>query len=384
MPSQRPHILAICSWFPNRVQPTNGNFVERHLRLLEEDITLGILQVEYDPALPNGESLTTQSADASFDVTTIYFGSTASRSGRLWQRLRWFQSGIKDYIQQNGTPDLIHVHVAMPAVLVAYWIQLRLGIPYVLSCHSSGFLPISSRQYPWWQRWLLTRAANSAKMVCPVSQALAKAWQQNGLRASIQVIPNVVDTEVFYPANDPIPTPPLRLLHISNFAPEAKNVYGILRVAARLKQTGFPFTLTIAGDGDLRTVEDYAQQLGLDDRHLQLQGVLSGEQVATYMRSHHCFILFSNYETQGITAMEAVCCGLSVIATRVGGLPEIIDQAEKGTLIEAGDEDALFTAIQNFDSTRKGDIIRGLLPYSTEQVRQKLLGVYQRVLSAAE
>lgn len=82
--------------------------------------------------------------------------------------------------------------------------------------------------------------------------------------------------------------------------------------------------------------------------------------------------------------MEAVCCGLSVIATRVGGLPEIIDQAEKGTLIEAGDEDALFTAIQNFDSTRKGDIIRGLLPYSTEQVRQKLLGVYQRVLSAAE
>ncbi|MEL7424697.1 MAG: glycosyltransferase [Bacteroidota bacterium] len=384
MSDQYPHILALCSWFPNRVQPTNGNFVERHLRLLEEDITLGVLQVEYDPALPNGEALTTQSTDANFDVTTIYFGSNASRLGRLWQRLRWFQSGIKQYIQQNGTPDLIHAHVAMPAVLVAYWVQLRLSIPYVLSCHSSGFLPISTRQYPWWQRWLLTHAANSAKVVCPVSQALAKAWQQNDLRASIQVIPNVVDTDIFYPSNDRLPTPPLKLLHISNFAPEAKNVHGILRVAARLKQTKFPFTLTIAGDGDLTRVEGYAQQLGLDDQHLHLQGTLSEEQVAAQMRSHHCFILFSNYETQGITAMEAVCCGLPVIATRVGGLPEIIDHAEKGMLIDAGDEDALFNTIQNFESTRNGDIAPGVLPYSTEQVRQKLLGVYQRVLSVAE
>ncbi len=345
---------------------------------------LGVLQVEYDPSLSNGQVLIEQNEAASYDLTTIYYGSTASRLRRLWQRLRWFQLGIKEYIRQNGMPDLIHVHVAMPAVLVAYWMQLRQDIPFVLSCHSSGFLSISPRQYPWWQRWLLIYAANKAKVVCPVSQALAEAWQQNGLRVPIQVIPNVVDTKVFYPLKDKPTTSPLRLLHISNFAPQAKNVNGILRVAARLKQAEFPFLLTIAGDGDLAMVQTYAQQLGLDDQHLQLRGTISKEEVAEHMRSHHCFILFSNYETQGVTAMEAVCCGLPVIATNVGGLPEIIDRPERGMLIEAGDEDALLNAIQAFKPPSPTELQVNALPYSTDEVRQKLLGMYQSVLSLSE
>ena len=383
MPDQRPHILMLCSWFPNRVQPTNGNFVEKHIRLLTNDMRVGVLQVEYDPEMKSGKSRIEATEEDSYPVQTIYFGSRASRLGRLWLRLSWFRWGIQNYIQQHGKPQIVHVHVAMPALLIAYWIEMRYGIPYVLSCHSSGFLPISPRRYPWWQQRLLVWVANRASRVCPVSNALAKAWRQDGLRSPIQVVPNVVDTKLFSPPETRPKAPPLRLLHISNFAPEAKNVDGILRVAARLKAARFPFTLTIAGDGDLATVEATAKQLGLDDQHLQLKGTLSEFEVAEHMRSHHCFILFSNYETQGITAIEAVCCGLPVIATRVGGLPEIIDRPERGFLIEAGDEDELCSVIQSFNPTSIPPPQPAKLPYTRENVKQQLLAVYRHILAGA-
>ncbi|MGH1437636.1 MAG: glycosyltransferase, partial [Lewinella sp.] len=68
----------------------------------------------------------------------------------------------------------------------------------------------------------------------------------------------------------------------------------------------------------------------LSRQHYSLMGTLREEEVAQQMQSHHVFILFSNYETQGVTLLEALCCGMQVIGTKVGGIPEIIETAQAG------------------------------------------------------
>lgn len=346
MITARKSILMLCSWFPNKVQPANGNFVEKHVRIIAKDHQVQVLQVEHDPQLTSGQENWVEQKQDQYHVLTIYFGSNGGRIQKLFSRLRFFQAGFQYLSQQAKTFDLVHVHVAMPAVLIARYWQLRYRVPFVMSCHASGFLSISPNQYPWWQRQLLVFASSTAHCIMPVSQALADAWLKNGSKAPISVIPNVVNTNLFRPASASPPYPPVRILHISNFHPQAKNVAGILRVAQRLVSAGFPFQLTIAGDGDLNTVKAYAKHLELPAEQVILQGALSEAQVADMMQSHHIFLLFSNYETQGVTLLEAQCCGLAVIGTRVGGIPEIIDQEWKGILVNASDEEALFEAIK--------------------------------------
>lgn len=380
MPNQPPHVLMLCSWFPNRVQPTNGNFVEKHVRLIAEDFQVTALQVEYDPNLPvNQAEQHTELVDG-YELITVYFGSNAGRFRRLLQRLRLFKLATQRILERKH-PKLIHVQVAMPAIFIGLWAKLRYRIPFVLSCHSSGFLSISKRQYPWWQRRFLAWTANHATIVCPVSEALAKDWQKNGLKAPIQIIPNVVNTALFYPPKSRPASPPLRLLHISNFDPAAKNVEGILRVAQRLKSENFPFQLTIAGDGDLDRVRTYSQTLGLQEPELKLLGTQTEVEVAQLMQSHHVFVLFSNYETQGVTAIEAVCSGLPVIATKVGGLPEIIDRPERGVLINAKNEDELKQVICQFKAVSPTDRQQAASSaanqFGEESIRSQLGRLYQ-------
>ncbi|MEM9260849.1 MAG: glycosyltransferase, partial [Bacteroidota bacterium] len=345
----KPHLLQLCSWYPNRIHPTNGNFVEKHVRLLADLYQLTVLQVEYDPGLAPGKSEWTQETytygTGSYQVWTVYFGSIFGKSIRLLRRLQYFNQAFKIIERERGQIALVHVHVAMPAVFLASYWNIRWGIPFLLTCHSSGFLSINPSAFPWLQRRLLTWAANRAQQILPVSTALASAWQKDGLSSSITIIPNVVGPAFQLPAVA-IKTSTFRLLHISNFAREAKNVDGLLCAVRRLATSGFPLHLTIAGDGDVAHVKALAARVELSQEHFTLLGLQSEAEVAQLMQTHNCFVLFSNFETQGVTLLEAQCTGLPVVATEVGGVPEIIDHPGKGILVEPGNKEQLIQAIR--------------------------------------
>ncbi len=100
------------------------------------------------------------------------------------------------------------------------------------------------------------------------------------------------------------------------------------------------------------------------------------------MQQHHLFVLFSNYETQGVTALEAIASGLPVIATRVGGLTEYIDRPDRGLLIDPKDEEALFQAILNWDYRGHQSPKPRELPFSQTSVKQQLIQLYTPLLSA--
>ena len=158
------------------------------------------------------------------------------------------------------------------------------------------------------------------------------------VECDIAVIPNFVSTADFFPATDGAcrralaPADHKILIHVSNFRP-VKRLADVIRVFAGVRRV-MPATLVLAGDGPDR---DVAQQevdrlkLGADVRFLG-----KVDRVADLLRGSDLFLLPSQTESFGLGALEAMACGVPVLASRVGGLPEVVADGETGYLAPVG------------------------------------------------
>jgi len=204
------------------------------------------------------------------------------------------------------------------------------------------------------RKWLSRRVVAQAAALHTVSDNLRQAMQALGIsNPHTVVIPNVVDTQLFRP---PLPYPERsgqRLLHVAAFNEAAKNLTGLLRVLARLKEQRPDISLRVAGYGpDEAHVLRTAQQLGLLQGTVQFLGKLPPADIAHEMQQANCLVLFSNYENLPCVLIEAQASGLPAVATRVGGVPELLPADGRfGLLVPPGDEaalaDALLSALEN-------------------------------------
>src|SRR5262249_9613510 len=155
----------------------------------------------------------------------------------------------------------------------------------------------------------------------------------------IEVIPNFVDTDEFAPA--PGKNCGRRLIvHNSNFRP-LKRALDVIRVFAAIRRT-MPCELVLIGDGpDRSEAEKTVAELGLRDSVSFLGERLDFAQVLAEAR---CFVLPSESESFGLAALEALSCGVPVVASHVGGLPELITDGETGFLRPVGDVEGMAQA----------------------------------------
>ncbi|MCU1278896.1 MAG: hypothetical protein JWM53_2442, partial [bacterium] len=184
------------------------------------------------------------------------------------------------------------------------------------------------------------------------SDYLAQATRDNfGTTRAIEVIPNFVDTDRFSPfglrdglspgSASPPPAEPLMIVHSSNFRP-LKRVDDVLAVFTRVRRAR-RCRLALLGDGpDRPRIEAEVRARGLADDVSFL-----GEQldVVATLRRAHAFLLPSETESFGLAALEALACGVPVVATRAGGLPEVVRENEDGFLLPVGDVDAMAAAV---------------------------------------
>lgn len=330
MPKRPLNILHLCSWYPSRKHPTLGNFVARHVEAISREHrgwVLSAVAAEYNDL--------TVTEHANFREVIVYFRKRLP----LLSFLKALRRGYTVIENKGYRPDLIHLHVAWPAGLFC----LMLKRPFIISEHFSGYQP--SRKHPWrsWEKWLVRKIFNRASLVCPVSQQLGESLQSFGVNARIQAIGNVVDEDHFFPPEQRAETPEIRLLHISTLDDEVKNIQGLLNAFATLLNRENRFTLAIGGDGDLEQLQRQIKAAGIPANQIELLATMNAPEVAAQMRRSDALVLFSWVENQPVVLLEALCCGLPVIATRVGGIPEIFSEPD-GQLIEAGDQEALVQA----------------------------------------
>ena len=113
--------------------------------------------------------------------------------------------------------------------------------------------------------------------------------------------------------------------------------------------------------------------------------MIAHEEVAQKMKKASCFVLFSDMETQGIVLLEAFSSGIPVIATNVGGIPEIVEN-NRGILVDKSDENALFEAMENIllnkISFEEPEKIRQFVVnnFSKQRIAEQLTEIYNQVL----
>ena len=239
--------------------------------------------------------------------------------------------------------DLIHAHYAIPHATSA-WLAKQLladtrNLPIVTTLHGTDITLVG--QDPSY--YAITKfSIEQSDAVTAVSAYLRdETFRAFGCSScGITVVPNFIDPTEFHGPKERCPLFPAAdkvLMHISNMRP-VKRLQDVIGIFDQVRKS-LPARLVLAGDGPERDMaEREVERLGLRDR---VRFIGKVEDVAQVMRWADLFLLPSQTESFGLSALEALATGVPVIGTRVGGLHEVVEDGVSGLLAEPGNVDAM-------------------------------------------
>ena len=343
-------VLFLTPWYPSEKDAMLGLFVQKHVEAVRA------LRV---------------------DVQVI-FSQGWRDTWRQWKALQ----------QEGWMPDVVQLNVIQKQGLLALWLKRKYSIPYVIIEHWSGYLPENGTfmRYPKIKRRLYQHIAEEASVILSVSQRHAEAMKACGIRnVHWGKINNVVDEFFYEPsATSYQPSGQKTLLHVSCFDELAKNVKGLLQAAKILSEKRKDWSLVLVGTGvDYKDVRAYADSLHFPEGVLEWTGELTPREVSEQFDRADVFVLPSNYENAPVVISESLAKGVPVVASLVGGIPEMVDE-KCGILIPPGHVEELASALDRMlDSYQTYDkkIIRQAgEQYASDKVGAQLKAIYKSVL----
>jgi L-malate glycosyltransferase len=293
-------------------------------------------------------------------------------------------------VAENENLDLLHVHYAIPhsisAILARESLKTHRRLPVITTLHGTDITLVGAdRSYLPITRYALEQSDGVTAISNYLKQATIETFQFD----RIQVIPNFVCAGEYQcrpmtdlrsslsPDGSPV------MVHVSNFRPVKRPVDCVEILARVLKHT--EARLVMVGDGPERTnVVHRAQCLGIFDRC-----VFVGKQprIVDYLCAADVLLLPSEQESFGLAALEAMACEVPVIASRVGGVPEVVDDDETGFLSPVGDLDKMAADAVRLltDEKLRKEMGRrardsAITRYSTDKIIPQYIEFYERVL----
>ncbi len=353
----RKKILWLVSWYPNRNDFYDGDFIQRHARAaaIYHDVHVIFVTVIND-ALHAGEEIKKVTG---LTEQIIYFKQPVFL-GKMLKHLRWkklFYTAVDSYIKTNGKPDVVHVHVPWKAGLVALWLKKKYRLPFIVTEHWGIYNRVAEGHFHQQAGYVQTGIKNiigQADKLISVSNYVGNGIREMIIEKPFVVMPNVVDTSLFFLGKEKYSV--FTFIHVSNMV-ALKNVAGIIDAFAQLIKSGVVAQMVFVGNRN-NEYSSYADGVGLLNTSVFFRGEIGYADVAKEMQLANCFVLNSNIENAPCVISEALCCGLPVIATEVGGVPEMLSTTD-GLLIPPNDTAALLNAMRNmynqyssFDTTR--------------------------------
>jgi L-malate glycosyltransferase len=295
-------------------------------------------------------------------------------------------------VAETENLDLLHVHYAIPhsisAILARESLQPHRRLPVITTLHGTDITLVGAdRSYLPITRYGIVQSDG----VTAISNYLKNATAEIFDFDNIAVIPNFICASDYQrhaveklraelsPNNEPL------LVHVSNFRPVKRPLDCVEIFARVLKQT--KARLVMVGDGSERSLAEHrARCLGIFE---QCSFVGKQPKIVDYLSASDVLLLPSEQESFGLAALEAMACEVPVIASRVGGLPEVVTDGETGFLSEVGDVEKMsadavrLLADEEFRRemgrrARESAISR----YSTDLVIPQYINFYERVLAA--
>lgn len=287
--------------------------------------------------------------------------------------------------------DLFHVHYAIPhsisGILARESIKDKRYVPVITTLHGTDITLVGAdRSYLPITRYALQQSDG----VTAVSKFLKKATIETFDFDDVEVIPNFICPSHYRKLtdcslhNELAPNGEKLLVHVSNFRP-VKRAIDCVEIFAKVRKEYPNVRLVMVGDGPERAaVKHKAKVLGVDD-----DAVFVGKKanIADYLGVSDIFLLPSELESFGLAALEAHACELPVIATRIGGIPEVVNDGESGFLSEIGDVEKMASdtlrLLRNEDMRasfgKRGREI-SIQRYSTDVIIPQYIAFYEKVL----
>ncbi len=293
----------------------------------------------------------------------------------------------------NNKLDLLHVHYAIPHASAAYFAREILkksgrDIPFITTLHGTDITLVGKDQT---YAPVVTFSINESNAITAVSNNLREeTYKFFAVEKEIQVIPNFVDTSRFHQSDKLhfkkmlAPNGEKILAHVSNFR-KVKRVEDVVKIFQRVHEK-LPSKLLMIGDGPERqNAEELCRHLKIchDIRFLGKQ-----EQMDEILSITDLFLLPSQYESFGLSALEAMACGVPVISTNAGGLPEINIEGETGFLSGVGNvEEMSMHAIALLQDeamlqTFKDAALAQAKRYEKAQIIPQYEALYEKVIEA--
>ena len=343
---------------------------------------------------------------------TVHFISSAlpTRLTELNERVRFHEVEMMSYplfehqpytlalatkmatVAETENLDLLHVHYAIPhsisAILARESLKPKRRLPVITTLHGTDITLVGAdRSYLPITRYGIVQSDG----VTAISHYLKAATKEIFQFDDIEVIPNFVCQSEYArhpvedlrsalsPAGEPL------LVHVSNFRP-VKRPVDCVEILARVLAKGIKARLVMVGDGSERTnVEHRARCLKVFDNC-----IFVGKQpkIVDYLSAADVLLLPSEQESFGLAALEAMACEVPVIASRVGGVPEVVEDGETGFLSEVGDVEKMANDAGKLLAdpelrSKMGQRAResALSRYRTDLVIPRYIEFYERVLA---
>ncbi len=241
-------------------------------------------------------------------------------------------------------PDMIHVHFAVPAGALAWALSKLTGIPYVMTVHLGDVPGGVPEKTGGWFKWAMPFTYpvwRDAKYVIAVSEFTRQLALKHYER-EIDVIPNGVDLGRLQPAGIQIQKP-LRIVFAGRFM-EQKNPLQIVQTLSELKD--LPWHCVMIGDGPL--MSDIQRTIVEDDlqERFSLTGWVTPEQVLDWFDKSDILFMPSLSEGLPIVGVQALAKGLAIVASKIGGFLDIVDDGENGFLVDLADPSGFSNALR--------------------------------------
>ena len=279
------------------------------------------------------------------DVRRIWaFRRKLDRSSAIEQIIFMLVSTLRTiFLLPRERPDVIVAFFGIPSGLAAWAANILAGVPYIVSLRGGdvpGFRPYDFARYHRMAAPLIRMIWRRAAMTVANSDGLAELARAFEPGVPLRVIPNGVDL-AYYASPTRAWSPP-RLLFVGRLVYQ-KGLDLLFKALGALKS--HPWELWLVGDGPQRTrLELLAEKYQITER-VRFENWLTDKALLKKYQQANLFVFPSRHEGMPNAVLEAMACGLPVIATRIAGNEELVINGETGLLLPTEDADALQDAL---------------------------------------
>jgi len=401
----RRRILVLSSPFPSVVAPTSGVFVKNRVRAVADLPGYEVRVVSAIPYFPPIKLFKRWHVFSQYPREEVVDGLEVRRprypllpklGGRFESALMYPSvRRAVERIRRDFDFDLIDAHWVYPAGVVGARLAQRYGKPLIVTgrgvdiLHSPGVPVIGDR---------IRDAVRKATHFVALSPEIARAFESNGAEPdAISVIPNGVDCQTFHPipqaeARRAVGLPDERPVVLSVGSREERKGFHLLVDAIGKIRDRFPNVLLAIVGGTLTFGKDYTSVIrdrvranGLEE-HVRLVDRCSQGDLARWYSAADLFALLSSREGSPNVVLESLACGTPVVATPVGGIPDELEDSQRGILLSERSSDAAAVTIADGLSRLwdRSYIRRSMEGRSWQSTAQKVSEVFDRALRSAQ